>query len=250
MDEIYDRLDSELASARKWECELNFVTNDDGCTIDLLQYTHHNPEMNEFVSNTNYPKNCSYQFDTATYRPDNSDAKNRDTVICNAICEAAINSGFTLSRKSKNNTRTKNYKRSIDFYCSRYFISDKRNTKIFSNDDLADGTNIQFASSHKRKSARPGGKKLPRKTESDLSEKREDSCELSFKIVVGNDDSYYIKRYRYKVNESSNKSCLHINHIKIPKEKRQYMTKHLREIDSKLISDCNKAGFTTQMTSS
>ena len=66
MDEIYDRLDSELASARKWECELNFVTNDDGCTIDLLQFTHHNPDMNEFVSNTNYPKNCSYQFDTAT----------------------------------------------------------------------------------------------------------------------------------------------------------------------------------------
>ena len=28
------------------------------------------------------------------------------------------------------------------------------------------------------------------------------------------------------------------------------MTKHLREIDLKLISDCDKAGFTTQMTSS
>ena len=155
-----------------------------------------------------------------------------------------------MSRKSRKSTNVKNYKRSIDFYCSRYFISDKRNKKIFTNDDLADGTNIQFASSHKRKSARPGGKKLPRKTESDLSEKREDSCGLSFKIVVGNDDFYYIKRYPYKANECLNKNCLHTNHIKIPKEKRQYMTKHLREIDLKLISDCDKAGFTTQMTSS
>ena len=138
-----------------------------------------------FVAKKNYPKNCSYQFDTTTYKPDNNDAKNCDAVICNGICEAAVNSGYTLSRKTRNNTETKNYKRSIDFYCSRYFISDKRTKKVFTNDDLADGTNIQFASSHKRNSARSNGRMLPRKTESDLSENHEDSCGLSFKIVVG-----------------------------------------------------------------
>ena len=64
MDEIYDHLDAELTSARKWECQLNFVVNEDGCTIDLLQYPYHNPKSNEVCFSTNYPKNCSYQFDT------------------------------------------------------------------------------------------------------------------------------------------------------------------------------------------
>ena len=42
MDEIYDELDYELESARNWECELNFIVNEDGGTVDLLQYTHYN----------------------------------------------------------------------------------------------------------------------------------------------------------------------------------------------------------------
>ena len=152
--------------------------------------------------------------------------------------------------KSHKNVEVKNYKRSIDFYCSRYFSTDKRSKKIFSNDLIADGISIQFVSNHRRNSARKDGKKLPRKSDSNLSKSTHDLCPLSFKIVIGNDDSYYIKRKPYSSSDPPNRNCLHKNPLQIPKEKRQYMTKHLSEIDLKLIADCEKSGFTTQMTSS
>ena len=93
------------------------------------------------------------------------------------------------------------------------------------NDELADGTNIQFASNHKRNSVRPDEKKLPHKTESVLSKNPEDVCILCFKTIVGNDDCCYIKRKLFRVNDPPNKIFLHMNHIKIPKQKRQFMTK-------------------------
>ena len=81
------------------------------------------------------------------------------------IKEAAMNCGYSLMMKTRNDKRLKGFKRAIDFYCIRYHSSDVRTRKKFSNSsNLADGTKIQFDKNHKRVAVRARGKKLPRKT--------------------------------------------------------------------------------------
>ena len=97
---------------------------------------------------------------------------------------------------------------------------------------------------------RKDGKQLARKTDSNLSTEGGDCCSLCFKIVLGNDNLFYIKPKKVTISDDPNYNRLHTNHIQVPKEDRQYMTRHLRATDLKLISDCETAGFSTQMTSS
>ena len=41
MEDHYKELEAELQLARNWECQLNFSLNEDGDSIDLLQYTQY-----------------------------------------------------------------------------------------------------------------------------------------------------------------------------------------------------------------
>ena len=91
---------------------------------------------------------------------------------------------------------------------------------------------------------------MSRKIDSNLSKEVGDFCSLIFKIVLGNDNLFSTKRKTFNESDALNYNRLHTNHTHISIEHRQYMTSHLKETDLKLISDCEKSGFITQMTSS
>ena len=224
MEEHYKELEAELSLARNWERQLNFTLNEDGATIDLLQYTQYQPDLDALLPLSNYPKGCTYQFDPTKY---NGKDPSSIVSLSKDLFDAAITSGYMLTRKKRSNKETKSFQCSYDFYCSRFFKTDGRTKKKINSDDLADGTKIQFKTNHKRVSVRKDGKELPRKTESNLPTESDGCCSLSFKVVLGQDNLFYIKAKPYK-KDAPNANRLHTNHIKVPKKNRQYMTKHLK----------------------
>ena len=125
MEDHYKDLDAELLLARKWPCQLNFHINEDGETIDLLHYTQYHPESDDinFPLSKNYPRGCSYQFDPIKY---NAIEPSCMAELFKDLCDAAINSGYMLTRKKRTQINVTCYKCSYNFYCSRYFKTDGR----------------------------------------------------------------------------------------------------------------------------
>ena len=85
---------------------------------------------------------------------------------------------------------------------------------------------------------------MPRKTHGDLPKEKNETSNFKFKIIVGNDNYFYMK-----VKSDERNVTQHTNHVHIPKSERKHMVQHLKQCGLKLITDCDKAGFSTQMTS-
>ena len=56
---------------------------------------------------------------------------------------------------------------------------------------------------------RKDGKQLARKTDSNLSTEGGDCCSLCFKIVLGNDNLFYIKQKKVTISDDPNYNRLH-----------------------------------------
>ena len=137
--------------------------NDKGTIVHLLDYTEKIPKKDV---NPMYPKKISYLFPVEKYNDWNSDGNIK---LIHDFKEAAMNCGVILMVKACNCSGYKGFKRVIDFYCVRCFLSDKRTRTLFSNSsNLADGANTQFDKNYKRISVQPHGKQLPRKTRGNL----------------------------------------------------------------------------------
>ena len=147
MEGHYKQLDAELSLTRKWECQLNFSINEDVESIDLLHFTHYQPDSDQIFLDSNYPKGCSYQFDPIKYNGNDQKCKDK---LFKDLCGAAINCECMLTRKKRSHRTFVNYKCSYDFYCSSFFKTDGGSKKNFNYDDLAEGTKVQYKKNHKR----------------------------------------------------------------------------------------------------
>ena len=244
MDAFYAEINKHIEDSRRWNCKLEFPINDDGDVINLLDYaydSYDNPITK--CENPWYPKGCFFQFLPNKYNEQIGDNK-----LVQDITDCANKCGFHLVRKSRANKNVKMYKKSIDFYCARYFQYDARDEKVF-NADLADGVKVQYFRNHKRLSVRADGKSLQKRTETGLSLSGERCCNFRFRIILGHDLLYYIKTIQVDPAISLDDCTIHTNHIHVPFEKRRTSLSQATPADIELIKNCDASGMSSQMTS-